>query len=433
MPVASGFFLMHTCLTMKDYAPLLSEPFSPGLAARFIRYAELGTQSDRHIEAIPSTPVQWNLARLLVDELKDLGIIDVSLDEHCYIIARLPASKGLENKPSIGLMAHMDTASDVPGSPVNPRLVKSYDGLALSLSPTSILDPADYPDLIDHAGDSIIVTDGQTLLGADDKAGLAEIMTAVELLLADPKIKHGPIELLFTPDEETGKGMNLFPISKIRSKACYTLDGGKAAEIEAECFTAYSVHADFTGKVIHIGAARGKLANALSMAAHFIALLPRSESPEATDNWYGYYCPIEMVGSMEKASVEVFLRDFSAEGMTRRIQAVKTFAATVEAQFPLGQIELTIKKQYLNMKEALNKSPEVIAKLSLAIERAGAVPVMKPIRGGTDGSRLTEMGIPTPNLFTGGYNYHSKHEWASLGEMCLAVKTLINLTQLWAE
>ncbi|MCX7026760.1 MAG: peptidase T [Spirochaetes bacterium] len=418
---------------MKEYAPLLSESYTAGLVARFLRYAEIGTQSDRHIEDIPSTPVQWNLARVLVEELKDLGLKDVSIDEHCYIIARLPASKGLEGKPSIGLMAHMDTASDVPGSPVMPRIVRGYDGSPLSLSPSSKLDPAEYTDLLDHVGDDLIVTDGETLLGADDKAGLAEIMTGIEFLATHPEIKHGPIELFFTPDEETGKGMDLFPMTKVKSKACYTFDGGKAAEIEAECFTAYAVHAEFSGKVIHIGAARGKLANATAMAAHFIAMLPRSESPEATDDWYGYYCPIEISGSMEKASVDVYLRDFTADGIARRIAAVKAFAAALEAQFPLGKVELTVKKQYLNMKEALEKNPKVLTKLAAAIEKAGAVPEMRPIRGGTDGSRLTEMGIPTPNVFTGGYNYHSKHEWASLGEMSLAVRTVINLARLWAE
>lgn len=418
---------------MKDYSPFLSEPYCAGLTARFIRYAEIGTQSDRHIEAIPSTSVQWTLAKLLAQELKELGLEDVHLDEHCYLIARLPATKGLEDRPSIGLMAHMDTASDVPGSPVKPRVVRGYDGSALSLSPTSTLAPADYADLLDHVGDDLVVTDGETLLGADDKAGLAEIVTAVEFLLAHPELAHGPLELFFTPDEETGKGMDLFPLSKVKSKVCYTFDGGKAAEIEAECFTAYAVRAEFSGKVIHIGAARGKLANATSMAAHFIAMLPRSESPEATDDWYGYYCPIEMSGSMEKASVEIYLRDFSTEGMERRIEAVKAFAAAIEAQFPLGKVELTIKKQYLNMKEVLDKNPEVLKKLASAIEKSGAEPTMRPIRGGTDGSRLTEMGIPTPNVFTGGYNYHSKHEWASLGEMSLAVKTAINLAGLWAE
>jgi tripeptide aminopeptidase len=330
-------------------------------------------------------------------------------------------------------MAHMDTASDVPGSDVSPKIIEAYDGKKLALSAVDSLDPSEYPDLLDHIGDTIITTDGRTLLGADDKAGVAEIMTAIEWISTHPEIQHGALEIFFTPDEETGKGMTLFPLSKVKSVACYTLDGGKSAEIEAECFTAYSVRAEFSGKVIHIGAARGKFANAVAMACHFGALLPRSESPEATDNWYGYYCPIEISGSMERASLDVYLRDFTAEGMERRINAMKTFASAVEAQFPLGKVELTIKKQYLNMKEKLDQNPAVLEKLSEAIRRAGAEPETRPIRGGTDGSRLTEMGIPTPNIFTGGYNYHSRHEWASAGEMSLAVRTLIHLVSLWAE
>lgn len=418
---------------MKDYANLLAKPYTQAMVERFLRYAEMDTQSDRHIEEIPSTKTQWNIARLLERELKELGIADVSVDDHCYLIARLPATPGLEGKPAIGLMAHMDTASDVPGSDVRPRLIKDYDGGFVQLAKEGGLDPKDYLDLAAHSGDTIVVTDGSTLLGADDKAGVAEIMTALEWLLAHPEIKHGPIEIFFTPDEETGKGMDRFPLAKAKAVACYTLDGGKAAEIESECFTAYSVHAEFEGKVIHIGAARGKFANAVAMACHFVSLLPRSESPEATDNWYGYYCPIELKGTMERSALELYLRDFSTEGMERRIAAIKAFAAAVEAQFPLGKVALTFKKQYLNMKEKLDKNPAVMEKLEKAARLAGAEPESKPIRGGTDGSRLTEMGIPTPNIFTGGYNYHSKHEWASVAEMSLAVGTLINLVALWAE
>jgi Di- and tripeptidases len=273
----------------------------------------------------------------------------------------------------------------------------------------------------------------QSLLGADDKAGLAEIMTSLEWLASHPEIKHGPIEIFFTPDEETGKGMDLFPLKKVKAVACYTFDGGKAAEIEAECFNAYQIRAEFIGKVIHIGAARGKLANATAMACHFVSMLPRSESPEATDNWYGYYCPIEIQGSMEKATVDIFLRDFSTQGMEKRINAVKAFAAAVEAQFPLGKVNLEVKKQYLNMKEKLDQNPAVLEKLAEAIRKAQAEPVIRPIRGGTDGSRLTKMGIPTPNVFTGGYNYHSKHEWTSVAEMSLAVQSAINLLSLWAD
>jgi len=416
---------------MKNHNQFLSKPYVDGMVERFIRYVKVDTQSDRHIEDIPSTKGQWDLAWMLESELKALGLSDVSLDNHCYLIARVPASPGMENKPSIGLMAHMDTASDVTGANVKPALVKDYQGNAIELSASYVLDPKNYPDLAEHIGDTIITTDGTTLLGADDKAGVAEIMTAVEYLVKHPEIKHGPIEIFFTPDEETGKGMDKFPLTKAKSTACYTFDGGKAAEIESECFTAYSVHAEFSGQVIHIGAARGKLANAVAMAASFVSLLPRSESPEATDEWFGYYCPIEINGSLEHAELDIYLRDFTNAGMERRIEAIKAFAKTVEAQYPLGKVSLTIKKQYLNMKEELDKHPDVLSNLVKAIEMTGVEHGMRPIRGGTDGSRLTEMGIPTPNVFTGGYNYHSRYEWASVSEMSMAVQTILNLVQCW--
>ena len=400
---------------------------------RFVSYAKIDTQSNRHAEETPTTKGQWDLARTLERELREMGVPHIELDDRCYLIARLPASPGKEQAPCIGLMAHMDTASDVSGSGVKPRIIRDYDGKAVQLSEQYILDPAEFPELAEHVDDTIIVTDGSTLLGADDKAGVAEIMTAIAWLIKHPELEHGPIDIYFTPDEETGKGMDHFPLQKARAVACYTLDGGKAPEIEAECFNAYAVKAEFFGKVIHIGAARGKLANAVAMAASFIGMLPRSESPEATDSWYGYYCPIEVSGTIDHAWTEVYLRDFSSARMQERIAALKAFAAAVEVQFPAGQVKLAITQQYLNMKQKLDAQPAVLEKLERAIKTAGFEPVMKPIRGGTDGSRLTEMGIPTPNLFTGGYNYHSRFEWASVSEMALAVETIINLVLIWAE
>lgn len=418
---------------MKDYSDRLKRPYVEEMIERFQRYVRFDTQSDRHVQDIPSTPTQWELARVLQKELQDLGAVDILLDSHCYLSARLPASPGLESRPCIGLMAHMDTASDVTGANVKPRVIRGYDGKPVTLSADWTLDPAQFEDLADHAGDTIIVSDGTTLLGADDKAGVAEIMTALSWLKRHPEVRHGPLEVFFTPDEETGKGMNLFPLKEVRSVACYTFDGGKAAEVEAECFNASSVKVEFTGKVIHIGSARGKFANAVAMAAAFVGMLPRSESPEATDGWYGYYCPIEISGGLERAAVEVYLRDFSTEGMQARIAAVEAFAAAVRAQFPLGAVKVTVQQQYLNMRKKLDLRPEVLARLMEAVRRAGAEPEIRPIRGGTDGARLTEMGIPTPNIFTGGYNYHSRFEWASVGEMSLAVETALKLVELWAE
>ena len=417
-------------IAILDY---LNRSYTEEMLNRFLSYVKIDTQSNRHADKTPTTEGQWDLAHKLEQELLELGISELELDSNCYLIAHLPASPGKEHVPCIGLMAHMDTASDVSGSGVQPRVIKNYDGKAISLSKQYMLDPNEFPDLCEHVGDTIVVTDGSTLLGADDKAGVAEIMTAIAYLLQHQELKHGPIDIYFTPDEETGKGMDLFPLEKARAKACYTLDGGAAPEVEAECFNAYVVKADFFGKVIHIGAARGKLANAVAMAGSFIDMLPRSESPEATDGWYGYYCPVEVSGGLEHAWAEVYLRDFSASRMQERIAALKAFAKAVEAQFPQGHIELSVTQQYLNMKEKLVNHPEVLEKLKKAIKDQNIEPIMKPIRGGTDGSRLTEMGIPPPNLFTGSYNYHSRFEWASLSDMALSVETLLNLVQVWAD
>jgi tripeptide aminopeptidase len=418
---------------MKDYAAILARPHTAELVHRLVAYAKIETTSDRHNDTIPSTPCQWDLARLLVKELQDMGIQDVSIDDHAYVIARIPATPGLESVPAIGFMGHVDTSSDVSGANVQPRVVGNYDGKPIELSPGHVLDPSAFADLADYVGDTLIVTDGTTLLGADDKAGIAIVMTAIKAMLTDPSLKHGPLYAIFTPDEETGKGMDLFPLDKLKATACYTLDGSKGGEIESECFTAYAASISITGKASHPGYARGVMANAAAMAGSFVAMLPRSESPEATDGWYGYYYAHEIQGNLESAKVEVFLRDFSDEGMERRMATVKAIAAAVEAQFPGGKITVDFKKQYLNMKKKLDENPKVLELLYTAATNAGAEPYSKPIRGGTDGARLTEMGIPTPNIFAGMHNFHGRHEWASASEMVLAVDTVIELARLWTE
>ncbi|HPE90027.1 MAG TPA: peptidase T [Spirochaetales bacterium] len=418
---------------MKDYAAILARPHTAETIERLVRYAKVETTSDRHVDVIPSTPSQWNLARLLETEIKALGVADVSVDEHCFVIARIPATPGCEKKPTIGLMAHLDTSSEVSGADVKPRVVKGYDGKALTLSPGWVLDPEEFAELRDYAGDTIVVTDGTTLLGADDKGGIAVVMTAIAAVLKDRSFAHGPIVLVFSPDEETGKGMDGFPAQAVRMDACYTFDGGKGGEIESECFTAYEAKLAFSGKSSHPGYARGVMANAVSMAASFVAMLPRSESPESTDGWFGYYYAHEIHGGLESASVDVLLRDFSDEGMARRQATVKALAAAVEAQFPGGKVAVDIRKQYLNMKKKLDASPKVLELLYEAARKAGAEPYSKPIRGGTDGARLTEMGIPTPNVFAGMHNFHGRYEWASASEMVLAVDTTLELIRLWAK
>jgi tripeptide aminopeptidase len=403
------------------------------LIPRFLRYVQYWTESDRHVEETPSTAGQWELAKDLAGELKALGLADVELTGHCYVIARIPPSPGREAAPALGFLAHIDTAGDVSGKDVRPQLVKNYDGKKIELAPGLALDPALDPDLAAQQGKTIIHADGSTLLGADDKAGVAELMAAAEYLLGHPEIPRGPVEIIFSPDEETGKGLPEFPLDRIRAKACYTLDGGPLGELEAECFNAWKADIRFQGKVIHVGAARGRLANAALMAASFAVLLPRSESPEATDGYYGYYCPMEIRGDLENASLEVFLRDFDRSGMERRIAALEVIAKTVEAQFPGGKVAVNVKNQYHNMKEKIDQSPEVLEALKQAALNLGIEFRFKPIRGGTDGSRLTELGIPTPNIFTGGRNFHSRLEWVSAPEMVQAAKLVIELIRLWGE
>ena len=402
------------------------EDLSGLIVERFFRYAGICTTSSRHNKETPSSAGQWELAQLLADELKALGLLDVELTGYCYVLAKLPASPGCKDKAAIGFMAHLDTAEDVcPADSESCRNVKP------------VMEK-------DKEGDAIIRSDGTTLLGADDKAGVAEIMGAVEYLLAHPEIKHGSVMIIFTPDEETGKGLPFFPLEQIVAMlssgsndtrslaACYTLDGGPMGELEIECFNAIEAKIYFTGKVIHLGTARGGLANACLMAAVFAAMLPRSESPEATDGYYGYFCPTQISGSLGNAELEVYIRDFNLDKARERAAALEVFARAVEAQFPGGRVRVECKDQYYNMKEKINKCPEVLLKLEEAARLAGVQFTLKPIRGGTDGSRLTEMGIPTPNIFTGGRNFHSVNEWVSVPEMEAACRLIIKLVQVWA-
>jgi tripeptide aminopeptidase len=364
--------------------------------------------------------------------LKGIGIADAELTGHCYVIARLPGSPGREEFPPVGFLAHLDTASDVSGDDVKPVLVRNYDGKPIVLRDGVILDPAEDGDLSAQKGKALIHADGRTLLGGDDKAGIACLMGALEYLSTHPEILHGPVECIFSPDEETGKGLPDFPMEKIGAKTCYTLDGGRQGELEAECFNAWIAKAEFHGRAIHVGQARGILANAALMAAAFAVMLPRSESPEATDGYYGYYCPMEIHGNLEKASLEILIRDFDRGRAQERAAALGDFARAVEAQFPGGKVILDVKPQYFNMKEKIKARPEVFEKLQQAASNLGIEFRLKPIRGGTDGSRLTELGIPTPNIFTGGRNFHSRIEWVSVPEMAAASRLVVELIRLWS-
>lgn len=410
-------------------------PEAEEICSRFVKYAKIYSQSssenaDKGI--IPSTPQQTEFAKILASELKELGFNDVDISEYSYVYANIPATKGFENAKPFCLLAHMDTVEEVTGLNVNPQVVKNYDGRVIQLKNNIVLDPAKNQALKQAADekDTIITTDGTTLLGGDDKAGITIIVSALKYLMAHPEIPHGLIEVLFSPDEETGHGMDKVPLEKLKSKFAYTVDGGHIGELESECFNAYRSDLVFTGVSSHTNAARANgMVNAISMASAFINSLPRHESPETTDGRQGFYCPLRFSGSMEEASVSLFLRDFDKDNMERRKAIVEQLANAAAASFG-GKVKIEHIQQYLNMREGLEKVPYVKSVLIDAFRECGVEPVMTPIRGGTDGSRLTEMGIPTPNIFTGAHNYHSASEWVSLTQMVKATDIVINLSTL---
>jgi len=403
-----------------------------GLVERFTRYVRVHTTSDRHSDTTPSTSRQFDLARLLAQELEVIGVDDCRITEYGYVIARLPA-RGTTSTTPLCFLAHMDTAPDSSGENVHPRLWDDYSGDVIDIGHERTLDPADYPELLHYRGDTIITGDGSTLLGADDKAGVAEIMTAVAYLIEHPEISHGEIEVVFTPDEEIGRGVDKLDLRDLRSRFAYTVDGGREGSIEAECFNAYSVRVEIEGYVIHPGSAKNKMVNAVSLAGRLLSMLPQAESPEATEGRDGFYCPTEVSGNYGASRVDMIIRDFEIEEVHRRIDYIRSLAATLEKAYPPATITVTTHKQYLNMRDRIYESPFMIELLTEAVRASGAEVVMEPIRGGTDGSRLTEMGLPTPNIFTGGHNFHGPYEWIPLGSMVKATATVLNLISLWAD
>ena len=407
--------------------------FQKKLLNRFLKYTKIWTTSDSanaDAQIFPSTENQQIFAQNLKEELSSLGLENVQVTEKSYVYAILKATEGFENSSSFCLLSHLDTSEEVSGKNVNPQVFENYDGSLISLENISIDSSGDEELLkIANTGDTLITTDGTTLLGADDKAGIAEIITAVEFLIQN-KIPHGDIEILFSPDEETGHGMDFVPLNLLKSKHAYTVDGGSLGELETECFNASSATVTFFGKSTHTGTARKqKMINAVMMASKFLENLPHTEFPETTDGYEGFFAPIEISGSVEKAQVYILLRDFEEGGIEKRIFQIKKIAESVEFATG-GKVSVQIKEQYKNMKNVLEKSPETVELLKKAYENSGITPNFIPIRGGTDGSRLSEMGIPTPNIFTGGHNFHSRFEWASLNQMTQAANVLINLAIL---
>ncbi|MCR4943848.1 MAG: peptidase T [Clostridium sp.] len=407
------------------------EELRKSLLEKFLRYVQVWTTSDSVSADAgnqPSTPNQFDLAKILSQELSELGLKNVQITDKCYVYAFLPPSPGCESQESFCLLAHIDTVEEVSGKNVQAQIYENYSGQKITLASGDILNPQTDSALA-LAGknqETIISSDGNTLLGADDKAGVAEIMASLEYFSKNPQVKHGPVEICFSPDEETGHGMDNVPLNLIKSKYAYTVDGGHIGELETECFNAFKSEITFTGVSTHTGSARGKLVNAITMAGNFVTNLPRNEAPETTDGYEGFYAPMTIEGSIESAKVCIFLRDFDSKGMEKRKALIDTLANATALSFG-GKAEVKHTQQYLNMKDGFKNRPDVVENLIAAYKKAGVEELLTPIRGGTDGSRLTEMGIPCPNIFTGGHNYHSRTEWASLDQMQKAMEILINL------
>ena len=403
---------------------------------RFLRYVAINTRSDEASTSCPSTPGQLTMLRLLVNELGELGLIDITMDEHGYVMATVPATTTKQHVPVIGFIAHVDTSPEMPGHDVKPIVHRGYDGrdLVLPDDPSAVLRAVDDPALAAHTGHDIVTASGLTLLGADDKAGVAAIMAAAEYLLRHPEIPHGTIRVAFTPDEEIGRGANHFDVGRFGAICAYTVDGGGAGEVEWESFAADAMTVTFKGFNTHPGYAKNRMVNAIKLAAAFMARLPKDRlSPETTDGYEGYVHPYVLDASVDRTSVKLLIRDFSTTGLEEKEAMVEQLAREVVEGQPRASVEIRIAESYRNMRDILEGYPEVVEFAREAIRRSGLTPVERPIRGGTDGSRLSFMGLPTPNIFAGEHNFHSRLEWVSAQDMDKAVETIVNLCQVWEE
>jgi len=410
-------------------------PFKYTAADRFLQYVTIDTQSDPTSPTTPSTEKQKNLGKILVQELLDMGISDAHMDEHCYVYATLPSNSDKE-VPVICFCSHMDTSPDCSGENVKPIVHKSYAGdkIVLPLDPAQVLTVADHPALADQIGNDIITASGDTLLGADNKAGLAEIMDAVYQLINHPEIKHGDIRILFTPDEEIGRGVDKVDIKKLGAKFGYTMDGETLGNVEDENFNAKSAVINITGVSAHPGFAKGKMENAIKIQQAILQALPiHTLSPETTDGKQPFIHPTAVKGNLENAELSFILRSFTREEMDRLEDILEAICVRVNKDFPNSKLEVIFKEQYRNMKEKLDEHPEVVDYAMEAVTRAGVVPNRTSIRGGTDGSRLSFMGLPCPNIFAGEHAFHSKQEWVSVQDMERAVDTIVHLVMIWEE
>jgi tripeptide aminopeptidase len=402
---------------------------------RFLRYVVIDTQSDPASPTCPSTEKQKNLGRLLATELQAMGIGDAHIDEYGYVYATIPANTD-KKVPVICFCSHMDTSPDCTGKDVKPQIVRNYRGgdIVLPGDAAQVIRFADHPALADQIGNDIVTTDGTTLLGADNKAGLAEIMDAAQFLIDNPQIKHGTIKILFTPDEEIGRGVDRVDLNKLGADFAYTIDGETAGNLEDETFSADAATITIEGVSTHPGFAKGKMEHAIKIAAAIVERLPKDGcSPETTEGKQGFLHPIGISGALEKATLSFIVRDFTEQGLHEKEALLEDIVKDVMKDFPRSTYRLEIKQQYRNMKEMIDRHPEIIDNAVEAIRRAGLTPVKTSIRGGTDGSRLSFMGLPCPNIFAGEHAFHSRLEWVSVQDMEKAVQTIVHLAMIWEE
>lgn len=404
------------------------------LVNRFLKYVSIDTQSDETIETNPSTLKQFDLARLLVDELISIGLSNVALSEHCYVTAEIPSNVEHQT-PTIGFVAHMDTAPDMTGKNVNPRIIKQYDGqdIVLDKETNTIIKTSDFPEIKNYIGQDLIVTDGKTILGADNKAGIAEIVSAAEYLINHPEIKHGKIKIAFTPDEEVGRGTINFDLEKFSADFAYTMDGGEIGELEYETFNAAQAKIVIQGRNVHPGSAKNKMINAQRIGFELNNLLPVNEKPEYTEGYEGFYHLLSSSGDVECFNMTYIIRDHSTNKFNAKKKFLNEISNFLNTKYGPETISLTIKDQYYNMKDKILPVYHVVQTAKAVMEELGIKPIIKPVRGGTDGSALSLKGLPTPNIFTGGHNFHGKYEYISIQSMEKAVDVIIGIIKKYAQ
>ena len=401
---------------------------------RFLKYVTFDTQSDESTGVTPSTPKQMVFAQYLKTELEELGLKDISLDENGYLFATLPSNVD-DEVPVVGFIAHMDTSPDMSGENVKPRIVEKYDGkdIPLCAEENIILSPANFPELLDHVGEDLIVTDGHTLLGADDKAGIAEIVGAVAYLIAHPEIKHGDIRIGFNPDEEIGLGAHKFDVEKFGAKWAYTMDGGEVGELEFENFNAAAAKIRVKGRNVHPGYAKNKMINSLLVANEYASLLPANETPGTTEGYEGFYHLIGMEGEVENTVLSYIVRDHDREKFEARKQALLNYAAQLNEKYGEGTVTVELKDQYYNMRQQVEPLMYIIDIAFAAMQEAGVTPKVKAIRGGTDGAQLSFKGLPCPNIFAGGLNFHGRYEFVPVQSIEKAMNVVVKIAELTAK